>query len=301
MAIESPARRQRARFGRIPLRALRREAAERALAFAVEAGASGAEELEDEVGIHWILYAPAAAAAAVRAAAERGLAGEGSLGAWRDEPEVDWRERWKRGLGPIEISPRLRLRPPFAPAGSDPARELVIEPGQAFGTGGHASTWLALAGLDRWRERGARPARVLDLGTGSGVLALAALRLFPDARAVACDLDPLACPAARANARRNGLSARLALFTGGVAALARARVFDCVVANLLRRELEPELAALAARAAAGACAVFSGLLEREAEPLAQALRRCGFARPEPLARGDADGERWIALLARRLA
>ncbi len=249
--------------------------------------------------ICWILYAPRVAAAAVRLAALRGLAGDGALDEWLPEPEVDWPETWKRGLGPIEISPRLRLRPPFAAAGPAPERELIIEPGQAFGTGAHSSTWLALAGLDACQQRGARVRELLDVGTGSGVLALAALLLFPEARALGCDLDPLAAPAARGNALHNGLSARLRLFTGGIQALACAARFDCFAANLLRRELEPLLPELGLRAAPGAHAVFSGLLEAEAEPLSCELAALGWRATQRLTREDADGERWVALLCRR--
>jgi ribosomal protein L11 methyltransferase len=301
MTSDAPRRTAPPRFGRFELRAELREAAERALAFAVEAGATGAEECESESGIRWILYAPAACASAVSAAARRGLGGDGVLGEWQPEPEVDWPESWKRGLDAIEVSPRLRVRPPFVAPARDRRREVVIEPGQAFGTGAHASTWLALAGLDAWRERGASPRRVLDAGTGSGVLALAALQLFPGARAVGFDLDPLAAPAARANAERNQLSARLTLFTGGLDALVRAPRFDALVANLLRRELEPLIPELAPRLEPAAIAVFAGLIASDAEPVSRTLAAAEIDVGEPLTRGDADGERWIALLGRRRA
>lgn len=265
----------------------------------MEAGASGACEVGEGDAVIWILYAPLQCAAAVRAAAERGLSGEGILGEWEDEPDIDWPETWKEGLGPIQISPRLTIRPPFAPAGSHPEREVVIEPGQAFGTGAHRSTWLALAGIDRLARIAAPPRRVLDVGTGSGVLALAALRLWPGARALACDLDPLAAPAARENAARNGLGERLHLFTGGVEALAPEARFDCLLANLLRRELEPLLPQLAERAAPGARCVFSGLLESETGAVARRLRGLRIRVLESPVAADADGERWAALLARR--
>jgi ribosomal protein L11 methyltransferase len=289
------------RFGRFELRAATREAAERALALAVEAGASGAEECDENPAIRWILYADEACAAAVRDAAARALGAPGALGEWQPEPEVDWPETWKRGLDAIDVSPRLRVRPPFIASAGDARREVVIDPGQAFGTGAHSSTWLALAALDRCCERGAAPKHMLDIGTGSGVLALAALELFPAAKAFGFDLDPLAAPAARANAELNALSPRLALFTGGLDALARAPRFDALIANLLRREHEPLIPELAPRLLPDALCIFSGLIASDAEAVSRALAAHAIEVSDELARTDADGERWIALIARRRA
>src|SRR5262249_55991064 len=129
--------------------------------------------------------------------------------------------------------------------------------GGAFGTGADGSTARALAALDA-RLAAAPRARVLDVGAGSGVLAIAALRLGA-AAALACDLDPIAARETRENATRNGVD--VASFAGSLDALGpRAGRFDVVVANLLSSELRPILAALAARVAAGGALVLSALL-----------------------------------------
>jgi ribosomal protein L11 methyltransferase len=273
------------------------QAAEAALADAFEAGASGAEQRDGADGRAptWKLYAPAAAAPAVaRALAAHAPAVRAA--APQAVPEEDWSERWKRGLRAIEVSPRLRVRPSFVAAAADRA-EIAIDPGQAFGTGAHASTRLALELIDALAPRLPAGARVLDVGCGSGVLALAALRLGA-ARAVGLDLDPLAVAAARANATANALGARLDLVLGPIDALGAA-TFELVVANLLRSEMLPLLPAIAARTRRSGHAVLSGLLEGEVPGVVEACARVGLRRQSERGRGDASGGRWSALLMRR--
>ena len=170
------------------------------LAEAFESGAEGAEETEFDGRFRADIYVPSDAVEVVREA----LISCGAAGAWvgsvETAPEVDWSEAWKEGLEAVEISPRLLVRPPFIDVPSRmEQRQIVIDPGQAFGTGGHASTrlcleWLDLLLLDPAESR--LRAGVLDVGTGSGVLALAAVALGAE-RALGFDLDPVAVRAAR--------------------------------------------------------------------------------------------------------
>lgn len=276
--------------------------AERAAAEAFAAGASGIEERGEEGrpdGTELLVYAPAAAATAVGsalAALAAGAAGALRVSSAEAAPEEDWSVRWREGLGVVRISPRLAVRPPFVPDEGEPAA-LVIDPGQAFGTGGHASTRLALELLDELRSDVLRGARVLDAGTGSGVLALAALALGARA-AVGFDLDPIAVREARANALRNGMEGRLQLFAGGIGAL-RAPPFDVVAANLLRSELLPILPELAAALRPGGRAVLSGLLAAERAELEAALGRVGLAVERAREEDDPTGDVWLGLVTRR--
>jgi ribosomal protein L11 methyltransferase len=137
---------------------------------------------------------------------------------------------------------------------------------------------------------------VLDVGCGSGVLALAALALGAGA-AVACDLDPIAARETRENAARNGL-AGLVAFTGSLDALGPGR-FDVVVANMIRRELQPLLPELVARTAPGGALVVAGLLAGEREAMEAALRALGARSAAPRVRADAGGDAWLALTATR--
>jgi ribosomal protein L11 methyltransferase len=271
--------------------------AERLSAEAWAAGAAGIEERELADGVLLIIYAPAGDAEPVRAAVAA-AAGAGAVTAAEPVPETDWSEQWKRGLEATVISPRLLVRPSFVERVLAPGQvELVIDPGQAFGTGSHESTRLTLEWIDALAPELPRGCRVLDVGTGTGVLALAAIRLA-GARAVACDSDPLAAAAARENARTNGLAAEISVFTGSLDALGGAG-FDLVVANLLKRELLPLVRGIAAHTAPGGRAILSGLLARDADEILRALVATGFAAAGTREAVDANGDRWTALLMRR--
>lgn len=290
------------------MRALDASLAERVAAEAYAAGAVGLEErdasalrdpgVSDRSGeISLLLYAPAAAAEAVRAAAAAAVGRSAAVGAAEPVDPVDWSEAWKRHVAPTVVSDRLVVRPSFVELPAVRGRaELVVDPGQAFGTGSHASTRLALEWIDQLAPGLLPGARVLDVGTGTGVLALAAVRLAADATAIACDLDPLATHAARAAASANGLSARVRVFTGTLSAVAPG-AFDLVVANLLRRELVPLLGELAHRVAPGGRAVLSGLLASERDGVVETLAATGLRAVAERSRRDADGDPWVALLA----
>ena len=275
-----------------------RQRADEIAAEVFAAGASGLEEREDGDGIVLLVYAPRADAEAVRSAA-LGVVGGDGVGPVEPVAGRDWPETWKEGLAPLVVSPRLVVRPPFAPhALAAGQHEVVIEPRQAFGTGAHGSTALALALLDA-RIAALRPARVLDVGSGSGVLAIAALQLGAG-RALACDLDPIAARETRENAARNGVAARLAVFAGTLDAIGpRAGVFELVVANVISSELRPMLGSLVARVSPDGVAILSGLLAGERDAIAAALSRHGLRIDGERAETDARGDAWLALMARR--
>ena len=267
---------------------------ELALAEACEAGALGGEEVEGPALALWI-YARLADAARVRGALLPlpGL----TVGSVEPLEERAWAEAWKEGLEAIVISPRLAVRPSFRPVPGDfRGAQLVIEPGQAFGTGGHASTRLALEALEALPQALVANAHVLDVGCGSGVLALAALALGAG-RALACDVDPLATAAARAAAIQNGFAGQLLLFTGSLDAVAaRADAgFGLILANLLRRELEPLLPALVRLHRPGGRIVLSGLLAEERSAVEARLAGGALCVLGSRLASDASGEGWLAL------
>lgn len=288
----------RSRFRCITAAAPDAETAERALAEAVACGATGAEQRESEGRVTLLLYAPDADAPAVARAA-RAVLGDAAVSMPQPVEDADWSEAWKASLAPVEISPRLRIRASFEDSAPAPGQaELVIDPGQAFGTGTHESTRLALRGLVAVAGGLGPATRVLDVGTGTGVLALAALQLGAG-RALGLDLDPLAAPAARENARANGLAGRLALFTGPVGALRASARFDLVLANLLRRELAPIAPELVQHLQPAGWIVIGGLLDEEVPDWVERADVLGLALAERFAQSDASGVAWAGLVMRR--
>lgn len=164
-------------------------------------------------------------------------------------------------------------------AGRGPAGRttLRLDAGAAFGSGEHASTFGCLLALDALARR-RRFANVLDLGCGSGILALAAARTWP-VRVLASDIDPEAATVAWANARRNGIAAKVAVVVGDGyrhPAIRRRRPFDLVVANILARPLVRMAGALAWHLAPGGVAILGGFIETDVAWVASAHRAHGL-------------------------
>lgn len=222
----------------------------------------------------------------------RGLARELGLDA-RFEAEVHegdaWRDRWKEFYAPQILGHKtLLLRPSWIERrDDDPAREIVIDPGRAFGTGLHETTRLCLDRLVEAFEAGRTFARVLDLGCGSGILALAAARLFDRAPVLAVDLDPEATATTGENVALNALENRIFTLTGTVDAVDDAR-FDLVVANIRTEVLVPGAAAIAGRV--GRTLLLSGILRLEADDVANAYAATGLVERPRTTLGD-----WVGL------
>ncbi len=209
---------------------------------------------------------------------------------FRALPDQDWGESWKRHFHPQELAPGLWVAPPWEPPpGQVPEGEVVlIDPGQAFGTGQHASTLLCLQHLARLAGEGRLPGRLLDLGCGTGILALAGLRLGVE-RALALDLDPLALAAARHNAELNGLASRLEISSRPLEQMTEE--FPLILANLTALDLVQLAPGLAARLELGGELVASGILEGQDARVRQALEGAGLGFVERGALGE-----WCSLV-----
>ncbi|HET8784511.1 MAG TPA: 50S ribosomal protein L11 methyltransferase, partial [Candidatus Limnocylindrales bacterium] len=206
----------------------------------------------------------------------------------------DWADAWKAFFPVMRIGRRLVIRPTWrehAPGDDDVV--LALDPGMAFGTGLHPTTRLCLVALERLADDDRLAGgRVLDVGCGSGILAIAALQLGADV-AVGLDIDPIAVDATLANAARNGLAGRL---TANVGSLPSGEPpFDVVLANLIAGVLVPHAAALHAELRPGATLLASGIfIDREAE-VAAAFEAAGLAIRERFAESD-----WVALALERV-
>ena len=266
------------------------EEADDATALLFEEGAAGVEEREASLAPMPGARQPAAgrvllvaffADGAAAAGAAQALGVEGEV---EEIPDRDWGEEWKKGLGPVSVG-RLFLRPSWIQAGPPPgAAEVVLDPGMAFGTGTHATTALCLAAIDAFLAR--RPgASVLDVGTGSGLLAIAARKLGAG-RVAANDNDPVAVAVAAENAARNDVSLELS----GDPPAAIPGTFDLVVANILANVLVELAPDLERRTAPGGEVVLAGVLVPQEDEVRAAFVARGL---EPLP-GERHGE-WALL------
>ena len=216
--------------------------------------------------------------------------------------ERDWVTLSQEGLEPIRAG-RFFVHTPqhggVAPAG---AIALEIDAGRAFGTGHHETTTGCLEALSRLKDAGAAFSDMLDLGTGTGLLAYAALKLWPAARAAASDIDGVAIEVARDNAKVNGVrlgrargQCELAVAAGLDHPRLKARSpYDLVIANILAGPLIELAPSVAAAMAPGGRLLLAGLLDRQAEEVARAYRRHGLMLAARLDRGD-----WPTLVMRK--
>jgi ribosomal protein L11 methyltransferase len=263
---------------------VRREDADLVLAELLELAPGGVEE--SDIGGDVVEYAVYGAPGELPDLPDvRAAAGDALVEVVTTEVADDWADRWRAFHRPIEIAGKLYVRPPWEPA-RDGLLDLVIDPGQAFGTGAHHTTRLCLELL---AELDPAAGPVMDLGCGSGVLAIAAAKLgFGPAAGVDHELESVRATAENADA--NGVDVavdRFDLIRGGPAPTA-----PLVLANLLR----PLLLCVARAGFAGApphTLIASGLLAHEADEIAAAFGRHGLVEA-----GRRQSAEWAALLLR---
>jgi ribosomal protein L11 methyltransferase len=282
---------------RLALRVARTDS-ELVLANLLELAPDGVEELELEAQdgaepqVEYAVYGPPGELP--RLPDLRALAGGVTVHVSSSEVPDDWAERWKRFHRPVLIEAplaSLHVRPPWAPPSTNAdAIEIVIDPAQAFGTGAHATTRLCLELLLELAGHDPRRGPALDVGAGSGVLAIAAAKLGYGPL-LALDNDRLSVEATAENARRADVEVPARLFDLRSQPLPLSVLGPpgelVVFANLLR-PLLLELAAAVAEPPAHLIA--SGLLREEADEIARAYARLGLSERRRRERGD-----WAAL------
>ena len=260
---------------------VRRAEAELVLAELIELAPSGVEEtaIGEELIEYAIYGAPGElpSLGRVKAAAAGGL-----VEVITEEVEEGWETRWREFHRPVEVGGTLTIRPPWAPP-SDARTEVVIDPGQAFGTGAHPTTRLCLELLLELEPSGP----LVDLGCGSGVVAIAGAILGYDP-VLALDNDPAAIEAAGENARLNG--ARIEVRRHDLRA-DQLQVAETTVANLLAPLLIRWAARLGEAPELPRRLVVGGLLPSEAPRVAEAFAVHGLLEADKRRAGD-----WAALL-----
>jgi ribosomal protein L11 methyltransferase len=252
------------------------------IASEVAAASAGTEQRGDEV-VFWVAAGDAAAALAeARDAVARWQAGGLAVDPARVRiaeamPEAEWRDAWKKYFRVSRLTRQFVVVPSwerFAAGPDDVAIDL--DPGMAFGTGTHASTRLVLEELQALADGAGLdgPPRVLDVGCGSGILAIAAVKRWPGTTCVAVDHDPIAVTATCDNAAVNHVTARIAASTRGLDSFDEA--FPLVLANIQAHVLRELKALLIARTAPGGTLILSGLLTPQAQPLADEFVAAGL-------------------------
>jgi ribosomal protein L11 methyltransferase len=199
-------------------------------------------------------------------------------------PDADWNESWKKNFTPIDLGDRFTVLPPWELYRGDRI-PLVIDPGMAFGTGHHGTTRSCLALMDRYAGSAGK-GRFLDLGTGTGLLAIAAIKLgFTDV--VGVDTDPLALEAARRNLELNGVRT-VRLIEGSLEAADG--LFDMIAANLISGTLIELAGGIARHLQPAGIAILSGILEGQDDEVAGSMERAGLRCRERLRDG-----KWVSL------
>lgn len=215
--------------------------------------------------------------AGLRAIEECGLNIGAARIAWARVKAIDWKESWKRHFQPISVGRTLLVRPSWSRKKPGKGqKELVLDPGLSFGTGQHPTTGFCLKEIVRLRPRSGSAA-FLDVGTGSGILALAAAKVgFAPVRAF--DFDPEAVAVARQNAIDNGLEDAVALSRLDVARLSTSprRRYPVVCANLTADLLLRHAKALVAQVADSGTLVLAGILAEEFAHVRDAFGKMGW-------------------------
>jgi ribosomal protein L11 methyltransferase len=246
----------------------------------------------------------AAIEALLARAREGGLAVDDVTVRERAAHEDEWRDVWKQFFRATRVGRTFLVRPSWDPGDVGSGDRVIdLDPGRAFGTGGHASTRLVIRlAEDIADERAGRPetvpvARFCDLGCGSGILSIAAARLWPAAAGLALDIDPEATACAEENLARNHV-ASVSVITGGAEAFiesVRERgPFDVVLANIQADVLTEIARTIFDGVRPGGDVVLSGLLSTGADAVSAVYAAEGF---QPVRRLDDD--EWTGLAMRR--
>jgi len=258
---------------------------------------------EIDKGPRWRLTAHVIAAPDRAAIAARLAVAAASCGIAPPEVRIerlattDWVAEYRRRVRPVSIG-RFFIYPSHhdggVPAG---AIGIALDAGLAFGTGEHESTRGCLTAFERLAAWGVAPARALDMGCGSGILAIAIARLWPTAAVTACDNDPVAVTVATENVATNGVAATVRLCVGdgyAAPALRDAPPFDLIAANILADPLEAMAGDLARHLAPDGHAVLAGILASQAEGVLGAHAAHGLALVQRI-----DVNEWTTLLLGR--
>jgi ribosomal protein L11 methyltransferase len=203
-------------------------------------------------------------------------------------PDADWNESWKKNFTPIDAGTLFTILPPWQRSTGN-RLPLIIDPGMAFGTGHHETTRSCIVLMERYTPAVKRE-RFLDLGTGTGLLAIAAYKLG-FTTVVGIDTDPLAIDASKKNLTLNGAGS-IEFFEGDIAVAQG--TYDMIAANLISGTLMDLAGEIASRLRNPGIAILSGILSGQDDEVAAAMEQAGLVCGERLRDG-----KWVSLACRR--
>ena len=204
--------------------------------------------------------------------------------------DADWMQKWKEGFEPTAIGEQLLVAPSWRlPADAEGREVIQIDPGMAFGTGTHETTRLCLELIERYWRGGS----LLDVGTGTGILAIAAALLQPDSRIIAIDVDPVAVEVARENIAINRVTNQVSVLEEQPGNLG-GQIFDVVVANLTAEVIVDLMGELANCVKPEGWMILSGILNELGDDVERSALEAGFEITERQKAGE-----WSAIVAGR--
>lgn len=206
--------------------------------------------------------------------------------------DEDWAHAWKQYFKPVRVTRQLTIKPSWESYVASPEEKVIeLDPGMAFGTGTHATTLLCLQLMEQYVEKGMH---VLDVGTGSGILAIAAVKLGAD-QVLALDLDPLAVSVAKQNISDNQLDEKIEVKQSDLLqAMSNGQPKAMIVANILAEIILQFVDQVAEHLADGGIYICSGIIGSKAEEVEEALKDNGLI---VIQRADQDG--WAAFAAQK--
>ena len=271
------------------------------IASEISYASAGTEQRGDEV-VFWVERSESAAALiATSEAVARWQANGANISPQRVKlseavPEEQWRDAWKKYFKVTRITRQFVVVPSWERHVAHDSEVVIdLDPGMAFGTGTHASTRLVMEELQELADRDVTPSRVLDVGCGSGILAIAATKRWPDSTCLALDNDPLCIDATLDNASTNRVADRITAELTPVGDIAEE--FPLVLANIQAHVLRALMSALIARLQPGGTLILSGLLTPQAQPLADEFVAAGLRLVR--VRASTDDPQWSSVTLRR--
>ena len=205
-----------------------------------------------------------------------------------EKDDEDWANNWKKYYKPLEIGEKLAIVPEWEAYDNDKRIVIKINPGMAFGTGTHESTYMCLELLERYVKK---DDEIFDIGCGSGILAIAGLKLGAK-RALAVDIDDKCIDASHENADLNNLEDKMDIKKGNLLDVVKGRA-DLIVSNIIAEIIVDEIKNLKNHMDKGGIFITSGIIKERRQMVIDALKENGFEIIDELEKNN-----WVAIVGR---